>query len=209
MKWRKKEIVRGVVSLIMYSFPVLGLLFFVISYAVDYFSGGEINVYLLVGLLVFLAFGALIVWLAYKGLMVKVKKYKGAAEGGLLYELKSINPFNSYEEMRDAFHVQRQNRIYEDDVFVITESFFANIEEDYLFIIDGILDVQTLVRKINSTIDYVSLNILYYDGEKYECKFQRPTAFYNMQKKVKEIESIANFVAQKSKNFRKYQSYTF
>lgn len=201
MEWQKKEIVKKVFSFALSVLLVLYALGMIIGF-INYNDGAVGK-----GIIIFvimLGFFSLIAWTNCKGLIEAVQEYKVNQNSNLTDELKLLNPYNSQKEMQAAFDIEKQNPLFEDDDFVITKSFLASPTKISLFIVNGILDVKTLVHKVNGIIDSVTLSVLYYDGKKYEFKFDRPFGFSNMQEKANKIELVANIVASNSENFRKY-----
>lgn len=203
MNWHKEEVLKKCVSLAICSL----LLIFSVAMIIGALSTGSgKGVFLFV--IMFLFF-VLSTWANYKSLMETIKKYKKSTDEKLINELRNINIFNSEKEMRTEFDNQKQNKLYEDDEFIITETFFANNNGKDLLIIDGILDVKVIVERANGVIQWTSLNILYYDGNKYEFRIDRPLGISNMKEQVNKLEQVAVIISQKSKNFRKYSSCVF
>ena len=200
MEWQKKEVVKKMVS-------------FALSILLVLFAHGSIigfsayNGTVKAGIVVFvimLGFFSLVAWSNYKGMLEAIQKYKVNKNSNLADELKLLNPYNSQEEMQAAFDIEKQTPLFKNDDFFITKSFFTSPSKISIFIINGVLDVKTLVHKVNGIVDSVTLSILYYDGKKYEFKIDRPFGVSNMQEKATRVEFVANIIAANSKNFRKY-----
>lgn len=202
MDWKRKEIIKKAVSLILSVLLTILAIVMIIGIATnDDNSGAGLFIFVIM-----LVLFALATWSSFVGLKEAIEDYNQTANSNIFEELRYLNTYNSQANMNEAFNEERQNAIFEDNDFVITKSFFFCSTKDHLFIIDGILDVKLILHKVNGIIDYVSLSILYYDGKKYEFKFNRSLGISNMQEKVDKVELVANLVARYSDNFRKYST---
>ena len=202
MNYLKKEMLSKAVSAAIFSLLTIFSLF--IMYVL---IRGKMGVAIIIPIVMLLSFGFM-TWLNFSNLKDAIKMYKDIKDRGILDTLDSINTFSSDAEMRNAYKAQMQNSIYSDEDFVITEDFFAARQQGVLFIVNGILDVKVQVNKVNGIIARVSLDILYYDGEKYEfCfgqSFETP-----IKQKLDTLQLIANILAQRSENYRKHSNFLF
>ena len=209
MDWQRKAITKKVVSLILSVLLALWALAMIIGF-VNYNDDVDTGSIVLFGF--FSAFFALIAWSNYRDLKESLKEYKSNKDNDLVETLKHLNPYKSQEEMQAAFNIEKQTPFFADEEFVITSSFFECSSKKNLFVINGILDLKIHIQKVNGAIDYVNLGILYYDGRRYDLKFNRPLGFSSekkIQEKIKKIEFIANIIASNSENFRKYPTCRF
>ena len=155
-----------------------------------------------------LLFMGLTVYFSYQELMEAINDNKKGTYTNLYSVLQNINPYHSYEELVVAFNAQTPSSLYQDDKIIITNEFLAKHDGKDIYIIDGILDVQSIVHSVNGVIDYVSLAFLYCDGKRYQIKYRRPLGFKpRMREKADSVNRAANILANRSKNFRKYPSY--
>lgn len=204
MNFNKKEMIVNSIRLTIFSLLTIGSLI-ILLYCV---FGDDVGTFIIVPIAMLFYFGVM-TWASYSALRTAAEKYKSIKDSGLLNKLENLNPYKTVVEMRNAFKEQKKNCIYADEDFIITEDFFASLSENSLLITNGILDVKTLVSKVNGVIEYVSLSVLYYDGEKYEFEIRRPLGISHMKEKVNSVQQVANIIANKSENFRKYPSCTF
>ena len=203
MNWHKEELLKKVAASIISGLSAILALVMIIGFLNNGTSKG---VFLFV---IMLLYFVLLTWANCKSLMETIEKYKKSTDNSVINELNDINPFCSEKEMRDEFNKQQQHKIYEDDEFIVTESFLANKNRKDLFLVDGILDIKVIVKKANGVIEWTSLNILYYDGNKYEFRTDRPLGISNMKEQVNRLEKVAIIISRKSKSFKKYPSYVF
>ena len=205
MDWQRKEITKKMISLVLSTLFALGGIGMIIGF-LNYNDnpGGA-----LLFLAFFSAFFALIAWSNYRDLKESLEEYKSNKNNDLVETLKRLNPYNSFEAMQTTYSIEKQSPLFADDDFIITKSFLVRSNENSPFVLNCILDAKVVVQKVNGIIDYVTLSILYYDGKKYEFKFNRPLGFSNMQEKVNKIEYVANIIASNSANFRKHPSCRF
>ena len=201
MNWHKKMIFhKGFALLVSLFLMVLTVVFFISAMNEGYNSGA-----FLFGFLSLFMGG--VIYSSYKQFIGAIQKQKEAAQENLLSELKSINKYDSAEELSAAFNLQKHNILYQDNKITITNDFIKEEKNGQVFIIDGVLDAVLFVQKVNGIIDYVSLIFLYYDGNRCEIKYRRPLGISNMQEKADNICQAVNIISNKSENFRKYPAY--
>lgn len=207
MDYNKKEIIKQAVSMIgsaLFALGCLVMIFFAKKHGGD--AAGKGIVLFAFMMLFFL----LIAWSNYRALRDAIKIYRSNINGNVILELQRLIPYESQKEMISAFNEEKKTAIFQDDDFVITRSFFVSLTENTVFYLNGIVDAKPVVQKINGVIEYVNLHILYCDGIEYEFKIcRKPLEMINMQEKANKIEFVANIIASKSENFRKYPTYRF
>ena len=201
MNWHKKMIFRNGFALLVSLLLMVGAIVLFIFAIIE----GETSGAFLFGFItLFMGFAT---YSSYKQHMDAIQKQKEAVQENLLSELKSINKYHSIEELSAAFNSQKHNILYQDDEITITNGFMKEKGSGRVFIIDGILDAVSYVHKVNGIINYVSLIFLYYNGNSYKIKYERPLGISNMQKIVDSTSHAVNIIATKSENFRKYPAY--
>lgn len=200
MKWHFKMVVKKTFAVIV-SILLTALFVFL------YFIGSDEDIGAGVLFYVFLVlFMCLVTYSQCKQLIEAIKDYK-EVNTNLLLELKYVNSYGSPAELAAAFDVQKSNALYQDDKVIITTTFVQMKENYKIFMVDGILDAGIYIQKVNGVIDYISFIFLYYDGKRYEIKYNRPWGISDMQKKAEEVNFAANILASESKNFRKHPAY--
>lgn len=137
-------------------------------------------------------------------LLRKISEYKYAKETDILDSLKGINAYANDEEMRNAFDAQKDDCVYNDGRIIITKDFLADTYENYLFLINGIIDAESDVYNENGTIQKVILSIIYLDGERYKMVYHRSDETTTMRNRAKMVAEAVALIANTSVNFRKY-----
>lgn len=189
MKYQKEKLTSQIVK-----FAISIILFLVILFMCIHSSFHFVFV-------IILLYMGLVTWANWKSLQTIKDEYKRIKENNPLDNLVEIDKYQSIAEMRKALKEQLNIKLYEDEELIITQDFL--VEKDRLsdpYLINGILDVKPFGSKVNGVFEYVSLIILYYDGNKYELRYNK---VFGNKEKLDELVEVANIVANISKNYKK------
>ena len=203
MKWHIKSIVRNIVAVILSAiiFVIFGIM------AVFSFTQQD-DTSITIFMCFFALFSGLFLFGSIKQLAASIDKSKQSKQINILEQITGIQKYKTADEMIIAYCQQKQMPIYQDEKIIVTEEFVAETEGK-IYLINGILDVIPFVSKVNGFIEYVSLVFLYYDGKRYEIQYRNQLGGSNLKEKANQIQYVANIIARKSVNFRKYPAYSF
>lgn len=202
MKWHNKKITKRIIGLVLaIPLTLLMIVMLIVGISQDNSSG----IILFAFLSIFMGFAT---WSNIKDLTDLIQEQHNAAVAESLPEFKQINPYKTHEQMVAVYNTQRHIVLYKDKKIFITPDFIVTQSGRKLFLIDGVLDVIPFVQKTNGIVSHISLNILYYDGKRYEFRQNHPFGVVtDMQEEIKGICYAANIIANKSKNYAKFPNY--
>lgn len=114
-----------------------------------------------------------------------------------------LNKYGTKEHIAKYFCDQIAKTLFEDEKVIVTPELFIN-KNNYedTFLNSEILDIEHLIHKVNTVIDFISITILYSDGKYYKIKYKRPLGFFDMEEKAKSVLKVANTLAVNCENLR-------
>lgn len=200
MKYHKEQMFKHGAWLALFAVLAIGALVGLIYVISDDIGGAAIFICLL--MLAYFGFGT---YSNAHGLSKAMSEYKAVKDSGLLKVLENINPYPTYTAMLSAAKKETQNIVYKDDEIFITDNFLGS--DNFVLLIDGILDARVIVHKTNGITEKIELIVLYYDGKKTTFKYRRPFGLSGanaMRECASNLEYALNLIARKSTLFRKY-----
>lgn len=141
------------------------------------------------------------------GLSTKISEYRYVKDNDILGSLVGIPSYASDEEMRCAFRSQQENCLYYDDGrLIITKDFLADTHENYLFLLNGILDLDVTEYRTNTFADSdrIVFTITYLDGEQYTSEYRKEDSSISLYKRKQWLTAAAKIISSKSVNFHKH-----
>jgi len=164
------------------------------------FAAGGLSGVILFGLFALLA--VLYLVLSALELSKASKNYKQSLKDALLPKLTGMRDLGNRQSLWEDYRKQAPSPLFVDDRVTITQDFLVDTKEDRLFLINGILDVQTNIHRVNGLMDKIGVTILYCDGQAYSFT-QRRHVGANVDKQQKAYVQMGDLLSGKSENFRK------
>lgn len=178
--------------------------FLLLLYGAQFFSPDTYGIFVYVLFILWLISLGFFAYLSIAQLLRKISEYRYARENNILDSLTGITSYASDEEMNKAFHIQKDDCIFDDGRIVITDEFMADTYDKHLFLINGIIDAESTVHKENGIIKKVTLSIVYLDGERYKMVYYRENETATMRERAEWLAEATSLIASRSVNFRKH-----